>query len=563
MRCLTRLATTMLVLVGSCLAALAQAADETPKARAMLVLDASGSMWGQINGTPKIVIARQTIADLVGTLDPAISLGLSAYGHRREGDCNDIETLRPVGSASPEAIVSAVNSLNPKGKTPLSESVRRAAQELNFSRAPATVILVSDGLENCAADPCAVAAELEAQGIDFTAHVIGFDLKDEEQQALRCVAENTGGMFLSASDAGSLASALGTVVAATSQTATAVAAPPPPAEEGIEFEAFYSEGGEKVDIDLTWEIFEPAENEDLSPLRIDFAFDDNPKFDLEPGRYLVRATVGGVTGEAIVQIEPDTEDVDLVLDAGIVTFGVTRMEGGELIGNGVNWIISAVDPDDETKRSRVANAYEGQPVFTLKAGAYVATARIDAAAAEARFTVAPGERKTVTLRLASGVVGLRAVLAEGGDPLVGDLSWSVREAEPDADGVRKEIARSSDSRAEIELPVGQYLVTVSRITMQSELPVVVEADQRTDYTAVLNAGILTTRIVSGFPLWRVYATDADGNRTFSTTGSGVSPNFTVPAGTYTVEAVDGTIVVSTEVTIQAGEMKTVELAFAQ
>lgn len=529
----------------------------------MLVLDASGSMWGQIDGVPKIVIARQTIGDLVGNLDPAISLGLSAYGHRREGDCNDIQTLKPVGSVAPADIIAAVNGLNPKGKTPLSESVRRAAQELDYSRAPATVILVSDGLENCAADPCALASELEEKGIDFTAHVVGFDLKDEEQQALRCVAENTGGLFLAASDAGSLAGALDTVVKTTRETASATPVPPPPpAEEGIQFVAYYKDGGEVIDKEIKWEIFEPQDNEDLSPTRIDFALDDDPKFDLEEGGYLVRATIGLASGEATVAIGPDTERVELVIDAGIVTLGVTRTDGGELIPNGVNWTLFALG-EEETQRSRIANTYEGQPTFTVNAGEYVASARIDAARAEARFSVAPGDMKDVTLRLASGVVALKAVLTEGGAPLVGDLSWSVLDAEPDAEGVRGKVASSLDNQPEIELPVGQYVVSANRISMTTEQTVTVEADQRTEYTIALNAGIVTARLGNGFPAWTVYKTDADGNRSRVTTGSGVQPDWTLPAGAYVIEAVDGDRRVSAEVTLVAGDEKLVELAFEE
>ena len=64
--------------------------------QAMIVFDASGSMWGQISGTPKIVIAKEVLSNVVAEWDENIHLGLIAYGHRKKGDCNDIETLIPV-----------------------------------------------------------------------------------------------------------------------------------------------------------------------------------------------------------------------------------------------------------------------------------------------------------------------------------------------------------------------------------------------------------------------------------------------------------------------------------
>ena len=144
--------------------------------RAVLVLDVSGSMWGQVDNSPKISVARDVIGKLVRNWNPKVRLGLTAYGHREKGNCADIETLVPVGKVDANAIMSIVNNLNPKGKTPLSDAVRQAARDLKYTEERATVILVSDGKETCNANPCAVASELEKNGIDFTVHVVGFDL---------------------------------------------------------------------------------------------------------------------------------------------------------------------------------------------------------------------------------------------------------------------------------------------------------------------------------------------------------------------------------------------------
>ena len=90
--------------------------------------------------------------------------------------------------------------------------MRQAAEALRHSEQAATVVLVTDGLETCAADPCAVATELEKSGVNFTAHVIGFGLTKDEGSKVACLAENTGGRYLQASDGDSLAAALNQVV---------------------------------------------------------------------------------------------------------------------------------------------------------------------------------------------------------------------------------------------------------------------------------------------------------------------------------------------------------------
>ncbi len=180
--------------------------------KAIIVFDASGSMWGQLDGQTKIKVAKKTLGNLVRNWDVNKELGLLAYGHRRKGDCKDIQTLVPVGKVNKQQMISRVNRINPKGKTPISASLREAANELKFTEDQATVILISDGKETCNADPCKTAAELEKLGINFTAHVIGFDVDKETSKQLRCIADNSGGKYFSADNAQQLGEALQKVV---------------------------------------------------------------------------------------------------------------------------------------------------------------------------------------------------------------------------------------------------------------------------------------------------------------------------------------------------------------
>ncbi|WP_298962162.1 VWA domain-containing protein [uncultured Roseibium sp.] len=205
------------------------AQDTSNRGKAMMVLDASGSMWGQIDGVPKISIARDVIDGVLGKWDPAVDLGLMTYGHRRKGDCNDIEVIQSVAPLEPNNFSSLVRGINPRGKTPISESLIRAARELRHVEDPASVILVSDGLETCEADPCLAATLLENSGIDFTVHVVGFDLTDEEARQLRCIADNTGGRFLNADNASELTEALAETVVAVSEEVVAKPAASQPA----------------------------------------------------------------------------------------------------------------------------------------------------------------------------------------------------------------------------------------------------------------------------------------------------------------------------------------------
>ncbi len=191
--------------------------------RAIIVLDASGSMWGQIDGRPKVDIARETLRTVLQSVPADMELGLMAYGHREKGSCEDIELVVPPAAGSAPAITAAADTMKFLGKTPLTAAVRQAAEALKYTEEKSTVILITDGIETCEADPCALGKELEAAGVDFTAHVVGFGLTAEEGREVACLAENTGGKYLQASDAAGLQDAL---------TATVVA--PPPAEAAPE-----------------------------------------------------------------------------------------------------------------------------------------------------------------------------------------------------------------------------------------------------------------------------------------------------------------------------------------
>ncbi|MEO1138014.1 MAG: VWA domain-containing protein [Pseudomonadota bacterium] len=191
----------------------------------MVVFDGSNSMWGQIDGVAKIEIARDVMDNLLGDWAEDRNVGLMAYGHRTRGDCSDIEVLVQPGEAQRNDILTRIKSITPTGKTPLTDAVEQAATQLSYTDRPATVVLISDGLESCDRDPCALARALEQGGVGFTAHVVGFGLGNEEDTAsLSCIAEETGGQYIQASNADELGAALSAV-------ATAVADPEPETPE--------------------------------------------------------------------------------------------------------------------------------------------------------------------------------------------------------------------------------------------------------------------------------------------------------------------------------------------
>ncbi|MEE4118785.1 MAG: VWA domain-containing protein [Paracoccaceae bacterium] len=266
-----------------------------------LVLDGSGSMWGQIEGVAKITIAQEALRGLLAELPADQALGLVAYGHRERGQCGDIETLVEAGPGTRDRILEALGGISPKGKTPLSDAVLHAAEGLKYTEERATVILISDGIETCDADPCAVGRRLEETGIDFTAHVIGFDVDGEAAAQLECLAGETGGQFLLAEDAGALSDALQQVAAAP---------PPPPEPVAVTFRAELEGSGEALTSGVIWTVAPEGDGGAL----IENDPTPGPVLELDPGTY----TAGALWTET-----EEFRETTFLVDAAMDPFTVT------------------------------------------------------------------------------------------------------------------------------------------------------------------------------------------------------------------------------------------------
>ena len=99
--------------------------------------------------------------------------------------------------------------------------VTRAAAALNYREQPATVVLVTDGKETCGGTPCELATHLATEGVGTVVHVIGFKVRgdffdwsreanqyNDAEAVSRCLADTTGGKYVSAETLDELIAAL-------------------------------------------------------------------------------------------------------------------------------------------------------------------------------------------------------------------------------------------------------------------------------------------------------------------------------------------------------------------
>lgn len=177
-----------------------------------LILDASNSMWGQIQGESKIVIARKVLAQIIQGLPEGIHVSLRLYGHRYplkdSRACKDTELVIPIGPIAKDDLIATINRIQPRGKTPLVFSVLQAVKDFDTVQR-GSIILITDGIESCGGNIQSIAQALKKSGLDLRVHIVGFDIKEAQaRKQLQAMAESTDGTYLDARDAEGLLSSL-------------------------------------------------------------------------------------------------------------------------------------------------------------------------------------------------------------------------------------------------------------------------------------------------------------------------------------------------------------------
>ena len=535
----------------------------------IMVLDGSGSMWGQIDGVTKIEIARDVIGGLLDGWDANIHLGLVAYGHREKGACSDIETVIDVGPVSKNAVMATINAINPKGKTPISASVRQAADALNYTEEKATVILVSDGIETCEADPCALAAELDENGVDFTAHVIGFDVAQTDRAKLSCLAENTGGKFFSAANAGELTTAL---VSSVEAVKTPEPAPEPEAaeEQGVKLSAKLCETCENIKTKLYWEVFESEQSLDGKRKRLAAKGGESPFVTLAAGEYYMTVKHGDAKlGEGFA-VKPNKTTMHVaILNAGNLRLSPISTQGGEKLTEKMYYRVYEAKTDLSGKRNQVAVSGSVEPLFTLMAGDYVVEATHGKAKTELRVTITAGELTETTANLNVGYLKVLTTMADGMTPLDDGVYYRVLSNKTDLSGKREQIDASGSDAPLFRLPAGDYVIRTQQGKAIAEQPVTVTAGSLTETLVVQNSGRIKATAtysaegpaVDDGVYWRIFEakTSLDGKRKQVDASGAGEPVFALPAGDYVAHAKIGGAQAETAFTLAPGDEKRVEV----
>lgn len=505
-------------LFGPLQAARAQTAGEV-----LFVLDGSNSMWGQIDGIAKIAIAKDVMSDLITDWDAKVPVGMMIYGHRRKGDCQDIEVVAMPGQVDRPLLIDKVKSISPRGKTPISLSLTMASAQLllkNLGKYPkprSSLVLVSDGLETCGADPCETARNLDLANPGLDVHVIGFDVTNEESLALQCIADNSGGKFFRANNASELQAALKETVKLAKAEPKPAPPPAPPATASKTSEPepadpepslfLYAKLCESCDRLAANKVRWSVKGRDGGSLYegLGILYPSDPV--LAPGRYPVTARY-----ESSVLVR----DTELIIGGDGQQVGAVNLMGGTatLFAYATDDKSIAADPilyqffplkDGKAAAKALTEAASSNSLTWLPAGRFKVVASHGTIKESAEIDILPGEKTRHDFDMRVGYIQPSSVLSAGTKPLGGFADYAVFKTEQDArtkQTLDSLLFLPGSQKAKKPLKPGQYVIKAfvnynrGGPSMSRIFPLEIKANETATPQLDMQAGLLSHKVGS-------------------------------------------------------------------
>lgn len=185
----------------------------TKTTRMLFVLDASGSMMAKLGNETRWDIAKRTLIRLVDSLRdvPRLEVALRVYGHQspsRLKNCKDSKLEVAFSASSHDQVIQRLKTIKPQGETPIAYSLEQSINDFPTGATTRNVIvMITDGLESCNGDPCAISVGLQKKGIFLRPFIIGLGGERNWGDAFSCM-----GRYFDARSPGDFAGALGEVM---------------------------------------------------------------------------------------------------------------------------------------------------------------------------------------------------------------------------------------------------------------------------------------------------------------------------------------------------------------
>ncbi len=590
----------------------AETAATTPpsahKAPAIIVLDASRSMWTKIGGQAKVPIARTAIGEALDDYKESVAFGLVAFGDR--DGCGESEVIAKAGELTSETTgkLQFGAGFKPRVSKPIAAALVEAAKNGDPGAANLDILLVTDGPDSCKANVCATAKNLKRAAPNFRVHVIGLDVKAKQAlKPLRCIAEATGGKFFAATSAAEFKASLTAVLDDVAKRATrtpnpvvASAAPPqaanpgdaapapplPAAAPSRETPRAGSPSPATSPAPATTEATKTTpspvapqtpSNADATAAASTAATQNVPKRPKPPGPDFVGPRMPGQTVMPKLAVAPPSggsaQQPGPTASSGPVppvpvTFKALLIEGGRKLESGLVWRVFSFEPTANGARKLISTHREANPTAALAPGQYLVNAAYGLSNLTKKVKVESGRSLVETFVLNAGGLKLGAVLANGQALPAGSVHFDILSDEEDQFGKRRTILGNAKPGVVIRLNAGAYHIVslYGRANATVRADVTVEPGKITDATIKHAAAPVTFRLVQnagGEALadtkWTILTPTGDVVKEVA----GALPTHILATGNYAVVANHNGESYTSKFAVATGEAEQIEVVMDQ
>jgi Ca-activated chloride channel family protein len=164
--------------------------------RLLFIFDDSFSMNSRWNSGSRIEIAQRLMGEFLDSIKTIsnLEIALRCYGHQTpyapNRNCEDSKLEIPFApiSKNSKLVKDRIMKLSPTGTTPIAYSLEQCAKDFPaIDNSKNIVVLITDGIEECNGDPCAVSRALQSKNIFLRPFVIGIGLDTKFADAFACM----------------------------------------------------------------------------------------------------------------------------------------------------------------------------------------------------------------------------------------------------------------------------------------------------------------------------------------------------------------------------------------
>lgn len=475
--------------------------------KTVIIIDASRSMWGRIDGDRKYKIATRTIEETLKHHEGKTPVGVLAFGHLRKRSCKAVEVIREISLTETEDSLLKLQKLRPRNRAPVAKAMEIAARRLDFENQSARIVLVVDGRDNCRQDPCRTLKKLRKTSYDLRVNVIGFGIKKQDISRYSCFKKRNSDSFEIAATQKELLAALLKTTDTEEHSGKTISYRPPEVNEKqitshlkgnsrVRLLAVLSQGKAPLRKDISWKVYKAVTDSSFRGRPLAVSSGSQPTIPLKPGKYIVEAKLGLATAEAIIQSPQSGSLTHIInLNAGTLSVETKERSDGETL-EGVFYSLYKLNKYLKPQQRPIARSNNAISDFSLNAGKYLIIATHGGNRLKSIATITAGDHARLKLEMKTGILQVQTLISGKTAPLervfysVYKFNSTIKNEDL---GPEDEISRTAASQPSLRLPAGRYVIKAEHDLAHAFQHVLITPGETTSAKINLKAATLKIR----------------------------------------------------------------------